>query len=92
MVTWPPPTKISVYGGRCSLCLAPCPDSKQLVRNRAGWKVAVGVPCPPQSPSPVHSWKGPVVGRCLLAPPGVYLGLICTELWLVSAARDGSLY
>lgn len=35
---------------------------------------------------------GDVVGHRLLAPLRVYLERIFTELWLISAARDGSLY
>lgn len=42
--------------------------------------------------SPVHSWEDAEVGYCLLAPLRVYLELIFTELWLISAARDGSFY
>lgn len=80
------------------LCPIPYPDSKQVVRNKTQWKAVVGVlsqsypPAPCTPISPVHSWEDAVVGRCLLAPLRVYLELIFTELWLISAARDGSLY
>lgn len=50
----------------------------------------LSLPLPPISP--VQSWEDAEVGRRLLAPLRVYLELIFTELWLISAARDGSLY